>query len=210
MGRASRTRFVHASAAAIALTAGCAGLLPRPAVSPRARAAILFVGDGMGLAAYTATRLWKVGATGRLATDSLPHTALVTTHTAEDIVADSAAAATALLTGVRAKNFALSWEERAGPGGSAGECAVPTLCEIASQHGFAVGIELGSIQVTMRIDQPHFRRAPTGTSSRKPTSTGGVSSSEAATIMPWDSMPRSLRGCKLATITTLRPINCSG
>ena len=33
---------------------------------------------------------------------------------------------------------------------------------------------------------------------------------EAATIMPFDSMPLSLRGCRLATITTLRLINCSG
>ena len=56
----------------------------------------------------------------------------------------------------------------------------------------------------------HFSRAPTGTSSRNPASTGLPPSSEAATIMPFDSMPRSLRGCRLATITTLRPISCSG
>ena len=56
----------------------------------------------------------------------------------------------------------------------------------------------------------YFRRAPTGTSSRKPASTGLPPSSDAATIMPFDSMPRSLRGCRLATITTLRPIIFSG
>jgi hypothetical protein len=33
---------------------------------------------------------------------------------------------------------------------------------------------------------------------------------DAATIMPFDSMPRSLRGCRLATITTLRPIRSAG
>jgi len=31
-----------------------------------------------------------------------------------------------------------------------------------------------------------------------------------ATIMPFDSRPRSLRGARLATITTLRPMSASG
>jgi len=56
----------------------------------------------------------------------------------------------------------------------------------------------------------YFRRAPTGTSSRNPASTGFPPSREAATIMPLDSMPRSFRGFRLATITTLRPIIFSG
>ncbi len=56
----------------------------------------------------------------------------------------------------------------------------------------------------------YFRRAPTGTSSRNPASTGLPSPREAATIMPFDSRPRSLRGCRLATITTLRPTSDSG
>ena len=56
----------------------------------------------------------------------------------------------------------------------------------------------------------YLRRAPMGTSSRKPASTGLPPSMEPATIIPLDSMPRSLRGCRLATITTLRPINCAG
>ena len=34
--------------------------------------------------------------------------------------------------------------------------------------------------------------------------------SEAATIMPFDSRPRSLRGARLATMTTLRPTSDSG
>jgi hypothetical protein len=41
----------------------------------------------------------------------------------------------------------------------------------------------------------YFSFAPTGTSSRKPASTGLPSSpTDAATIMPFDSSPRSLRG----------------
>jgi hypothetical protein len=56
----------------------------------------------------------------------------------------------------------------------------------------------------------HLRRAPTGTSSRKPARMGLPPSSDAATIMPFDSMPRSLRGWRLATMTTLRPTIWSG
>src|SRR5690242_20351051 len=78
----------------------------------------------------------------------------------------------------------------------------------AVDDSFAVGIELRVIQVAVTID--HFRRAPTGTSSRKLASTGLPPSSEAATIIPCDSRPRSLRGARLATITTLRPTRASG
>src|SRR5579864_6807685 len=56
----------------------------------------------------------------------------------------------------------------------------------------------------------YFNRAPTGTSSRKLASTGFPPSSDAATIIPFDSMPRSFRGARLATITTLRPTRVSG
>ena len=74
----------------------------------------------------------------------------------------------------------------------------------ALQHLVAVGVELGIVQVDVRVDQRHFKRAPTGMSSWKPASTGLPSLTEAATIMPLDSIPCSLRGCRLATMTTLR------
>ena len=80
----------------------------------------------------------------------------------------------------------------------------------ALDHLLAVGVELGVVQVAVGIDQPHFRRAPTGMSSWKPASTGLPPSTDAATIMPLDSMPFSLRGCRLATITTLRFTRSAG
>jgi len=39
---------------------------------------------------------------------------------------------------------------------------------------------------------------------------GGLRATEAATIMPLDSTPRNLRGARLTTTATLRPINFSG
>ena len=76
----------------------------------------------------------------------------------------------------------------------------------ALDGGIAVGGELLIIQVTVRIDQFHFNRAPTGISSRKPARTGLPPSIDAATIMPLEVRPRNLRGARLATMTTLRPI----
>jgi hypothetical protein len=77
----------------------------------------------------------------------------------------------------------------------------------AINDGVEVLGEFRIVQVAVRIHQdPHyFNRAPTGTSSRKPASVGLPPSSDAATIMPCDSMPFNLRGARLATITTLRP-----
>lgn len=70
------------------------------------------------------------------------------------------------------------------------------------------------------LDDPSFlwtgrfayrRRAPFGVSSGTETSTGlPFSPYEAATIIPFDSRPRSLRGCRLATMTTLRPGSVAG
>src|SRR5579872_2372420 len=83
-------------------------------------------------------------------------------------------------------------------------------CTGALNGRVAVRVELLVIQMTVGIDQCHFRRAPTGMSSRKLASTGLPPSTEAATIMPLDVSPRSLRGARLATMTTLRPISDSG
>src|SRR2546427_11285180 len=56
----------------------------------------------------------------------------------------------------------------------------------------------------------YFNLVPTGTSSRKLASTGFPPSGEAATIIPFDSSPRSFRGARFTTMTTLRPISVSG
>jgi len=82
--------------------------------------------------------------------------------------------------------------------------------ERAFDHRFPVIVELVVIEMAMRIDELHRKRVPTGTSSSKPTSTGLPPSATAATTMPLDSMPRSFRGSRLATITTLRPSSAAG
>src|SRR5690348_462964 len=76
----------------------------------------------------------------------------------------------------------------------------------AFEHFRAICVESRTFEMRVRIDQHYFSRAPMGTSSRKLARTGWpLSPTEAATIMPFDSMPRSLRGWRLATITTFMP-----
>src|SRR5262249_10849910 len=78
------------------------------------------------------------------------------------------------------------------------------------EHGIEILGELFVVEMAMGIGQRHLRRAPTGPSSRNPASTGGPPSRDAATIMPFDSIPRSFLGWRLATMTTLRPTIFSG
>src|ERR1700676_2162110 len=93
--------------------------------------------------------------------------------------------------------------------GANGNHVVDSRLKSARDHFLTIGVELRTVEMAVGVDQAHFSLAPTGISSRKPASTGLPPSMDAATIMPLDSSPRSLRGCRLATITTLRPINCS-
>lgn len=62
----------------------------------------------------------------------------------------------------------------------------------------------------IRGREPYLSRAPTSTSSAKVARTALPSAVVAATTMPFDSRPRSLRGARLATSTILRPMSDSG
>src|SRR5947209_3583331 len=93
---------------------------------------------------------------------------------------------------------------------SDGEHALHTGGARPLDHLLAIFVELGIVQMAVGVDQLHFSRAPTGMSSWKPANTGFPSATDAATIIPFDSMPFSLRGCRLATITTFRWISASG
>ncbi|HEU0116769.1 MAG TPA: alkaline phosphatase [Thermomicrobiales bacterium] len=82
----------------------------RGGASQTARNIILFIGDGMGQAHRFAGQLYAAGRYGRLAMDRLPHVGMMTTLCADpaSFVTDSAAAATAIATGVKTANGAVS------------------------------------------------------------------------------------------------------
>lgn len=115
---------------------------------PRARNVIVFVGDGMGVATVTAARIFagqRLGQDGEsheLTLDTFPHTALSRTYSADFQVPDSAATATAMMTGVKTRSGVLGLR----PGAVLGQCASAsgqrsdTLFELAEAHGMATGI----------------------------------------------------------------------
>jgi alkaline phosphatase len=93
---------------------------------------ILFVGEGLVTSQLTAARLYDGGADRRLAINSLPNVALLSTHAADFAVPDAAAAASALACGVKVNHRALAID----PEGH----SLPTLLELARQHGRAAGL----------------------------------------------------------------------
>ncbi len=65
---------------------------------------ILMIGDGMGVGQIEIARLMEFGKDGRLFLESLPHTALVHTYSANKAVTDSAAGGTAIAIGQKTNN----------------------------------------------------------------------------------------------------------
>jgi alkaline phosphatase len=90
---------------------------------------ILIIGDGMGPGHFTAARLT---AEGPLRLAEFSTIGLATTRCANDIVTDSAAAASALATGVKVNRLAVSVD----PGGQ----KLETVLEVAERAGKATGI----------------------------------------------------------------------
>ena len=153
------TMFVAtpSSAPVVAVPAGTAARATTRAVPASAsKNLILFVGHGFGMVPSTATRIYAGGENSELAIDRLPETALVRTSSRNALSADSAAAMTAYMTGVKVDNGVLSQtadtrpnDESGRPQAAHGETAcptvgngkpVPTLLELAKSSGRAVGI----------------------------------------------------------------------
>ncbi|HET6395196.1 MAG TPA: alkaline phosphatase [Blastococcus sp.] len=136
--RSRRARLVPAAAVtAVVLSLGGAAAASadrRDGSQARARNVILFVGDGMGVSHRTAAALATVGPDGELAMDGLRHSGLVSTAPADPgtVVTDSAAAGTALATGVRTSNGAVGVDPDGRP--------VETVVERAEAAGLATGL----------------------------------------------------------------------
>ena len=109
--------------------------------APNARNVILFIGDGMGQAHRFAGQLLAVGQQGRLAMDRLPFLGQMGTLCADEtsFVTDSAAAATAIATGVKTRNGSVA----IGPDG----LELTTILELAQNSGRSVGL-VSTCQIT--------------------------------------------------------------
>ena len=97
-----------------------------------------FIGDGMGVNQVNATEIFLGQKEGKHGTSplcfaSFPYSALVTTHSASNVVTDSAASGTALATGHKTKNGALGLGEEFTD-------TVQSIAWAAKQKGLAVGV----------------------------------------------------------------------
>ena len=108
---------------------------------PIARNVILLIGDGMGQAHRFAGQLLAAGQHGRLAMDRLQHLGQMGTLSADPttFVTDSAAAATAIATGVKTHNGSVSID----PEGR----ERTTILELAKASGRSVGL-VSTCQIT--------------------------------------------------------------
>lgn len=100
-------------------------------VPAKAKNVILFVGDGMGTAARDAIRLSTVGVNGKLQMDDMPYVGLLRTHSTTTVT-DSAAAGTAIASGVKTYNGAVGMDANKKP--------VKTLLEVAKEAGKSTGL----------------------------------------------------------------------
>ncbi len=123
----------------IAIASGCGARKPTPG-----RGVILFVGDGMGVASITAARIHKGARQGTsppsaavLNIDRAPRACLVRTASLDSMVTDSAASITAMVTGEKVVNRALSLRVD-GEGG--GVERLTTLAELAEARGLSTGV----------------------------------------------------------------------
>mgnify|MGYP001381362075 CR=1 FL=1 len=119
-----------------------------PEPRTRARNVIIFIGDGMGMSTITAARihagqlLGRDGESYETTMDGLDHAALVKTYSFDAQVSDSAATATAIMSGVRTRSGVIG----IGPEALNGDCAsgkgheLPSLFGLAQQRGLATGI----------------------------------------------------------------------
>ena len=125
-----RQRVAAALAAAVAVVvamgAGCAHVPVRPAGPPTN--VVLMIGDGMGVAHLTSARI----AAGDLEMERLTTGGLVATWSADGLVTDSAASATAYATGERTLNGSVSVSPSGVP--------LKTVLEHAEERGMATGL----------------------------------------------------------------------
>jgi alkaline phosphatase len=116
---------------------------------PRARNAILFLGDGMSLETVVGARIFEgqqrgePGEENQLAFETFPHVALVKTYNTDQQVPDSAGTMSAIVTGVKTRSGVLSMDEFVTPGEYAEDLdahSVPTLLEQAEERGLSTGV----------------------------------------------------------------------
>jgi len=92
----------------IILSSLAALLVCTGAVQAKPKNVIFFIGDGMGPEQVEAAAIYAYGAPGTLSFESFPYQGGLTTYSANSSITDSAAAATAMATGIKVDNGVIS------------------------------------------------------------------------------------------------------
>lgn len=100
--------------------------------SPQNRSIILMIGDGMGFGHVELGRYLKVGPSGNLSMEATEQWFSIYTKNVRKMITDSAAAATAIATGVKTTNGKVAEEPDGTP--------LETILEIAKRQGKATGV----------------------------------------------------------------------
>jgi alkaline phosphatase len=108
-------------------------------INTERRRVILMIGDGMGAAQRLAGQWSRVGLTGTLAMDSLPVNGWIQTGNVSGDVTDSAAAATAMATGIKTINGYVGVDPEGG--------SLTSILDLAQDLGMMTGLVVTS-QVT--------------------------------------------------------------
>jgi alkaline phosphatase len=116
----------------------------------RAKNVILFVGDGMGISTVTAARILdgqNQGIDGeyhRLSFERFDHLALSVTASANQQTSDSAPTGTALVTGIKANDGAISVDQSISPSETSAEVttakSAKSILERAEERGLSTGV----------------------------------------------------------------------
>lgn len=133
----------------------------------RARNVILFVGDGMGISTITAARIYagqKRGLDGesfKLHMETLPASALSKTYSHDSQVSDSAATATAMVSGVKTRSRILGLTSKAtfGNCASAEGAETETIFDIAEFEALSTGI-VSTARITHATPAATYAKTP--------------------------------------------------
>ena len=93
---------------------------------------ILYIGDGMGAEQRKAAQWYAYGLDSQLAMDQLPYRGMAITQSASNLITDSAAAATAISTGIKTNNGFIAMDPFLN--------VVTTILEIARSKGMSTGL----------------------------------------------------------------------
>lgn len=105
----------------------------------RAKNVVLFLADAGGLSTIAAASLHAHGEQNRLFIQRMPHVGLSDTSTASQVVTDSAAGMTAIVTGQRTHNGVIAQSAATVRGKQDGE-PLKTILEYAEERGLSTGI----------------------------------------------------------------------